>query len=54
MTEGDYLKALELIKDAERNIREGDYDFAHINILEALTLLGEEDERVMGEEDERL
>lgn len=41
MTEGDYLKALELIKEAERNIREGDYDFAQINILEALTLLGE-------------
>jgi len=53
MTEGDYLKALELIKDAERNIREGDYDFAHINILEALTLLDER-ERVMGEEDERV
>jgi len=53
MTEGDYLKALELIKEAERNIREGDYDFAHINILEALTLLDER-ERVMGEEDERL
>ena len=51
MTEGDYLKALELIKDAERNIRQGDYDFAHINILEALTLLDER-ERVMGEEDE--
>jgi len=53
MTEGDYLKALELIKEAERNIREGDYDFAHINILEALTLLDER-ERVMGEEDERV
>ena len=53
MTEGDYLKALELIKDAERNIREGDYDLAHIAVIEALTLLDER-ERVMGEEDERL
>ena len=41
MTEGDYLKALELLKEAERNIRQGDYDFAHINLLESLELLCE-------------
>jgi len=41
MTEGDYIMAIELIKEAESNIVQGNYDFAHINILEALTLLGE-------------
>jgi len=41
MTEGDYLKAIELIKEVERNIRQGDYDFAHINILEVIELLDE-------------
>jgi hypothetical protein len=42
MTEGDYLKAIDLLWACERNIRFGDYDFAHINLLEALELLGEE------------
>jgi hypothetical protein len=42
MTEGDYIMAIELIKEAECNIVQGNYDFAHINILEALILLGEE------------
>ena len=44
MTEGDYLKAMELLKEVELNIRQGDYDFAHINVLEALDLLGETDD----------
>ena len=46
MTEGDYLKAMELLREVERNIREGDYDLAHIAVIEALTLLVEEDERL--------
>ena len=44
MTEGDYLKAMELLREVERNIRQGDYDFAHINVLEVLDLLGETDD----------
>ena len=42
MTEGDYLKAVDLLWATERNIRQGDYDFAHITLLEALELMGEE------------
>jgi hypothetical protein len=44
MTEGDYIKAIELIREAEKNIRHGEYDFAHINVLEALEILDGEDE----------
>jgi hypothetical protein len=44
MTEGDYLKAMELLKECEKHLTHGDYDFAHICILEALTLLGERSE----------
>ena len=44
MTEGDYIRAIEILREVERNIRHGEYDFAHINILEALeTLDGEDD-----------
>lgn len=42
MTEGDYLKAIDLLWACERNIRFGEYDFAHINLLESLELLGED------------
>ena len=44
MTEGDYIKAIELIREAEKNIRHGEYDFAHINVLEALEILDGDDE----------
>ena len=44
MTEGDYTKALQLLNECEMHLRRGDYDFAHICILEALTLLGERSE----------
>jgi len=43
MTEGDYIRAIELIREAEKNIRHGEYDFAHINVLEALEILDDED-----------
>jgi len=44
MTEGDYTKALQLLNECKLHLRRGDYDFAHICILEALTLLGERSE----------
>ena len=44
MTEGDYTKALQLLNECEMHLRRGDYDFAHICILEALKLFGELDE----------
>ena len=44
MTEGDYTKALQLLNECEMHLRRGDYDFAHICILEALMLLGERSE----------
>jgi len=44
MTEADYLKALQLLNECEKHIVQGDYDFAHISLLEALVLLGEREE----------
>ena len=44
MTEGDYLKALQLLNECDKHFVQGDYDFAHICLLEALTLLGERSE----------
>ena len=39
MTEGDYDHAIELLVTAENDMRKGEYDFAHIKLLKALTLL---------------
>ena len=39
MTEGDYEQAIDLLKQADENMKKGEYDFAHINLLQALNLL---------------
>jgi hypothetical protein len=44
MTEADYIRALELLKECEQHLRRAAPDFAYLCVLEALKLFGEDDE----------
>lgn len=44
MTEGDYNKAMEMLKECEKHLTHGDYDFAHICVIEALVLLDQRED----------
>jgi hypothetical protein len=42
MTEGEYLSAMDCLRKSELSMQRRNYAFAHIYLMEAMRLLGEE------------